>query len=94
MTIGWNVKMYADQLQWIVFAIAAYSYGRFSNRINKASMITFLIWTLFDFFVYIYNYKTLGYFVTYFWLPVVWFLAYFWNSKQADKLWHLLHNKK
>lgn len=93
MAVSWNVKNIADQINWILIAFAAYYYGKTPNKVNRTSIIVFILWCCIDAFLYIYNYKSFGYFATYFWLPLAWFLIYFWNSKQAEKSWKILHKK-
>lgn len=94
MPIGWAMKYTADQLNWILIALAAYFLGVYPNRVNKTSMIVFLLWCILDCFAYFYNYKQIGYFAMYFWLPVAWLLIYYWRSKYSEKLWQILHDRK
>jgi hypothetical protein len=92
MLVQWNVKFAMDQLVWMVIALTIILYGktRSQNKINHTSVIVFLLWCVFDTFSYFYNYKTFGYFATYFWIIGWWVIIYYWDSKYTRWLFRQL----
>ncbi len=85
MAVAWNVRFAASQLLWIVCALMVNAYGvdKCQNKINRTSMKVFLCWCIFDTIAYFYNYKTFGYFATYFWLVPAWLLIHYWKIIEA-----------
>lgn len=90
MSMGWNIKMASGQLQWILASLMVITYPKSRNKENATSMIVFLLWTIFDTILYFWNYKQIGYFGMYLWLPAAWLLIYYWNSKITKWLWRQL----
>lgn len=78
MLIHWNVKLFTDQLLFIIIFVAAYFYDR--NRINKATIQTFICFSILDSILYFYNYKTYGYGYVYILLPFIWITFYKWEQ--------------
>lgn len=89
MPVAWNVRYVTDQAMWLVVSLMVITYKK--NRVNYTSAWALFIWCVIDTILYFYNYKTSGYFVTYFWLPAAWFVIYYWKSKQAERLWQRLN---
>lgn len=77
MTIQWNVKYLTDQVWWILVFIAMLLYVE--NRINKATALSFLVFSVLDLFMYIYNFKTYDYGYVYFIIAIIWIIFYKWK---------------
>lgn len=87
MSIQWNIKYLTDQVLPIIYFIAFFYYGKTHNKVNKTTVLSFLIFVSIDTFMYFYNYKTEGYWKMYLWIPVFWLIIYNWKGKMSDKLW-------
>lgn len=91
MTVQWNVKIAIDQLNYILYFIAAFYYGRYPNRINKITIKTFIWFMVIDMGMHFYNYKTFDYGYVYFLLALIWLTLYKWETVRRVfhklKLW-------
>lgn len=76
MYVSWNVRYAVDQLQWIIVPLICLSYGKTPNRVNRTSMIVFLLWAFFDTISYFYNDKTRGYYIVWALLALSWWITY------------------
>jgi hypothetical protein len=85
MTVRWNVKMLADEINAILYGFAMLCYNR--NRINKATVITFIVLCCVDLPMYLHNGNTLYYGSVYAWLLGIWTLAYYLLTKNAKTTW-------
>jgi len=76
MTLQWNFKYAADQLYYILMGFAILFYK--PNRINKTSVMTYVLYCIADMVSYFINYKTSEAFykVEYLLLIIVWILIY------------------
>lgn len=79
MTIQWNVKIAIDQLNYILYFVAAFYYGRYPNRFNKITIKTFIWFMAIDMGMHFYNYKTFNYGYVYFILALIWLTLYKWE---------------
>lgn len=87
----WAVKQHSDQIIAIVFIFALFLYGKTisRNRVNAISVRIVLCWVLFDYYSYLYNYKTFNYGIVYIFLSVIWVLSIF-GKQIGDLLWQHL----
>jgi L-lactate permease len=76
MEIQWNLKYLADEINAILYFFSFYFYRK--NSINKATLITFIIFCLIDAVMYVHNFKTLFYGSVYVWLGGIWVIV-FWS---------------
>lgn len=90
MSIQWNMWYLSHQVLWIVFAIAMFYYGKYPNRANKISVKVFIIWTILDTWLYIYNFKQIDYGYSYLWLSAI-SVLFFWGKDIAKYFWKTLH---
>lgn len=75
MEIQWNVKFLSDQVNFILYFLAMLFYNR--NRVNKATVITFIILSVIELGMYFHNYKTLHYGSVYVWSLGIWLLVFY-----------------
>lgn len=80
MIIQLNVKIAIDQVNFILYFIAAYFYGRYPNRINTITIKTFIWFMVIDMGMHFYNYKTYNYGYVYFLLALIWLTLYKWET--------------
>jgi hypothetical protein len=80
MALQWNIKFVALQVNYVLWFIAAYYYGKYPNRGNKTTVITFIWLAVLDMGMYFYNYKTQYFGSVYLWLVVIWLLTYYWKN--------------
>lgn len=76
MTIQDNVKKATDELNWMLYMAAFWFFGKFPNRINRVTTLTFLCFVIADAGLYFWNYKTYDYFYIYSLMPIVWIYLY------------------
>lgn len=74
MTIQWNVKMALDELNVILYFIAAWLFGKFPNNVNRVTIIIFIALAIVDAGLYFWNFKTINYHYVYFCMAAVWIL--------------------
>lgn len=74
MEIQWNVKFLSDQINAILFFLAMFFYNR--NRVNRTTVVTFIILSIIELGMYFHNYKTLHYGSVYVWTLGIWFALY------------------
>lgn len=84
MSVQWNVKYLTDQILPILYFIAMLKYRR--NRINEATVKTWIYFSILDMIMYFYNYKTYQYGGVYLWVVLIWVLTY-WGKDIASFLW-------
>ena len=75
MELQWNLKYLADQINAIIYFFAMYFY--IPNRINRTTVISFIILCFVDLLMYFHNYKTLYYGSVYVWVTMVWVLLFY-----------------
>lgn len=75
MEIQWNVKYLADQVNAVLYFVAMFFYNR--NKVNKTTVLTFIILCIIDLGMYLHNYKTLHYGSVYVWTLGVWTVIYY-----------------
>lgn len=74
MPIQWNVKYAADEVWFILMAVAILLYV--PNRINRTTVLAYLTFCILDLVMYFYNYKQEGYEAIYTYLLIAWILIY------------------
>lgn len=72
--IQWNVKYAGNEIQNVLIALAFLFYR--DNKVNKATIKTFLFYYILDLLFYFYNYKRDGYGVVYTLLLIFWIYTY------------------
>lgn len=77
MAESWNVYFVCQELIVIMYFVAWYFWQ--SNKINFATVISFILLAIMDMAMYFYNYKLGGFGVVYFWFIGFWVVAYNWN---------------
>lgn len=88
MSLAWNVKLAANQLIIILYFIAWILYV--PNKVNRTTIVAFLLLSIVDTFLYFYNYKTEEFGKVYVWFAFFYALVYF--GKRISKwLWEKLH---
>lgn len=75
MQVQWNVKFLSDEITAILYFVAMLFYN--GNKVNKTTVITFIILCVVDLFMYVHNYKTLHYGSVYVWALGVWVLIFY-----------------
>lgn len=75
MELQWNLKYAADQVNAILYFIAMFLYNK--NRINKTTVVTFIILCFIDLVMYFHNFKTLHYGSVYVWTFIIWVILYY-----------------
>lgn len=75
MELQWNVKYLSLEVNAILYFFAMFFYNR--NRVNKATVITFIALCFIDLGMYIHNYKTLHYGSVYVWVAGIWFFVFY-----------------
>lgn len=78
MSVQWNIKTAVDQLNFILYFVATFYYGRYPNRVNMTTVRTFICFMIIDTGMYFYNYKTVNYGYVYFLLALIWAAMYYW----------------
>lgn len=63
MSVAWNLKYLAGQLQFIFVAAALMLYTH--SRVNKSAAVMFFVYCVLDTIMYFYNYKQEHYWVVY-----------------------------
>jgi hypothetical protein len=77
-----NVWLSAQQLNFILYFLAFYFYGKNCNRVNTSTVVTFIWFCVIDSAALFYNYKTFNYYIVYFLLALIWgvyYKYYFWK---------------
>lgn len=74
MEIQWNIKYASDQVNAIIYFVAMLLY--LPNRINRTTVITFIILCIVDAAMYFHNFKTLYYGSVYLWTIILWLFLY------------------
>lgn len=74
MEIQWNVKNLSDQIVQILYFLAMFFYN--GNRVNKTTVVTFIVLSIIELGMYFHNYKTLHYGSVYVWTLGIWFALY------------------
>lgn len=74
MEVSWNVKLLSDEINAILYFVAMLFYN--SNRVNKTTVIAFIILCVIDLGMYIHNYKTLHYGSVYILALGIWLMIY------------------
>lgn len=77
MTVQWNIKCAADQLNYILYFVAFLLYGKYHNNVNKSTAVTFICFMVLDAAMHFLNYKTFYYWVVYFLLAPIWSIVYY-----------------
>ena len=81
MTMQWNVKFLCDEINVILYFVAFYLYGKYPNRTNKATVLSFLFLAIVDMALYFWNFKTIDYHYVYFCLAVCGWMIYKFGIK-------------
>jgi len=79
MVMQWNVKYATDEAWFVLMALALLVYEK--NRINLATVKSYLVFTVCDVGMYFYNYKQEGYEWMYLILLITWII--FYNGKRS-----------
>ncbi len=74
MPLQWNIKFAADQLAYLMIAIAFLLFVR--NRVNMATATALTVFAVLNLGMYFYNYKTFGYGWLYIAFVIVWIIAF------------------
>lgn len=82
MSLQWNIKFAADELNPILYFIAFLLYGKYPNRVNKTTVKTFIWFCTIDAGLYFLNWKTFSYGYMYVALIIIWFVTYHWKYKK------------
>lgn len=91
MTVAWNVRFAANQVQLILYPLAALLWRH--NRVNKSTARCFYVLAIMDTIMYFWNYKTTDYGYIYFWY-VGFFLIIHFGKNIAAWLWSRLPKPK
>lgn len=95
LTIQWNVKFVGDELNWILFTIAMWCFGKYPNRVNKITVGTFIALAIADMGLYFWNFKTVDFHYVYFCMAGIWALIYFRLAERGISIvWHWLKSIK
>lgn len=91
--LKWHIKYLADEINAIIYFVAMLFYT--PNRVNKTTVITFIILCIVDLIMYFHNYKTLHYGSVYVWSTILWGFVYKWSviKMQTLLLWKKLKLK-
>lgn len=79
MPLNWNIKYATDELWFVMMGFAILFYT--PNRINRASVISYIVFCIIDLLMYFVNYKTEGYGAIYTALLITWIIVYNHGSK-------------
>lgn len=91
MTLQWNIKQASSQLNYILYFIAFYLYGKTPKRkLNVTAVKAFIFFMIVDAIMYFWNYKTYYYGATYMWVIGCGVIVHFWNGKYAERLWNIV----
>lgn len=71
----WNVKFLCNEVNAVLYFVAMFFYNR--NKVNKTTVLTFIILCIIDLGMYLHNYKTLHYGSVYVWTLGVWTVIYY-----------------
>lgn len=85
MSIQWNVKLATDQLNYILYFIAAFYYGKTLNLVNKSTVLSFIALSVIDTCMYFYNYKTYGFGIVYILYVCLWIIIFYYLSWKKKK---------
>ena len=83
MLVSWNIKFVEMEVVTILYFLAWLFYLK--NRINKTTVVTFLILSIIDVGFYFYNYKLGGFGSVYLWFALIWLIIYYRHS--IKRLW-------
>lgn len=75
MEVSWNVKLLSHEVNGILYFLAMFFYNR--NRVNKATVVTFIFSCCIDLIMYLHNGKTLYYGSVYVWTLGIWAVAFY-----------------
>lgn len=78
MELQWNVKYLSDEVNAILYFLAMFFYNR--NKVNKTTVLTFIILCFIDLAMYLHNFKTLHYGSVYVWTLGVWTIVFYWDT--------------
>ncbi len=91
MTVQWNIK-YAVQEFVIIFYFLAFAlYVR--NKVNRTTVLAFLMLAVLDTLVYFYNFKTYGFGGIYIWFVIFWIWMYY-GKAAANWIYFKFHPVK
>lgn len=76
MTMQWNVKMVCDEIIVVLYIIAAFFFGKYPNRFNKATIIIFIQVAAIDVGLYFWDFKTENYHLVYFCIAITYFITF------------------
>lgn len=79
MTLQQNFKFVFEELNFVLYFVAFFLYGKTPNKINKTTVKTFIWFCVIDMGMYFANWKTWGYGYVYVILPFIWVVMYYWN---------------
>lgn len=82
MTVQWNIKYLVAQVNVTLYFLAMYFYCGYDNKVNFATVAAFILFSLVDTLMYLYNFKRYGYGISYLILCVLWILAYLWKTRK------------
>lgn len=85
MTVQWNVKFVGEEVNWILFMVAMWYFGRYPNRVNKITVRVFIAVAIVDLGLYFWNFKTVDYHYVYFCMVIVWAVMY-WGKSIKQRL--------
>lgn len=88
ISVQWNVKYLADQINAILYFVAMFYYNR--NRINRATVVTFVLLCVLDLLMYLHNAKSLNYGSVYVWTFGLWAVIYYLQNKKHGKRYEKL----
>lgn len=80
MPVSWNVKYLSDEITAILYFVAMLFYN--GNRVNRTTVITFIIFCVIDLGMYLHNYKTLHYGSVYVWMIGIWAFVFYMQSRK------------
>jgi hypothetical protein len=80
MTVQWNIKYLTNQVNMTLYFVALFLFAYYPNRVNFATVSAFILFSLVDTLMYLYNFKRYEYGLSYFILLILWILAYLWKT--------------
>lgn len=85
MSVRWNVKYLSNEMWPILIFVSLLLYKK--NKINYTTILAGLVWCILDVMMYLYNYKTTGYWKVYFWIVPIWIIMYLWKGRKQEALY-------
>lgn len=91
MTVQWNIKYASMQLVVILYFLAFVLYVK--NKVNRTTVLAFLILSILDTALYFYNFKTQSFGSVYLWFAFFWIWMYY-GKDFYNWIWFKLHPSK